>query len=251
MKKLTLFLCIFGALPTMAQDRILTLKRDTLIAKVSSIDKQRIIYILDGDESKKPNELSINSLHKIIWRSGLEYVINKEFDEELKKQFPIPIADKKISPLSEKQPISIINTETNISKTPQTEEIINYPELRVRHWVLWRTYTADGKRVSPNKMEGILYKYDLETYGVFERGNALRLAGRKSYWIGSGLNIVGNLAFGYLPLLYLASNTAGFTLQVIGIVKYYKGRRLMREAIYMYEDKKDANLIRSRFKNMK
>ncbi len=85
MKKTLFWLCLLCAIQLSAQDRILTLKQDTLKAKINSIDKQKVIYYLDADKDKKLQEIPVANLHKIIWRTRLEYIINQDFEDKHKK----------------------------------------------------------------------------------------------------------------------------------------------------------------------
>ncbi len=242
MKKSIFWLCLcIISYQLNAQDRILTIGRDTLKAKVSSINNQKVIYYLESDAKKNVVELSRTSIHKIIWRSGLEYVINQELEEKLKKESK---TSEVIESKPKEEPKQV--EESSNKAVPQATTTINYPELRVRRWILWRTYTVNGTRVSPDEMESALYKYDLESYNDFVNGNAIRLKGKKTNWLGASL-IVGSSVLYIVPVVSLATYAVGNVICIIALVKYQKGITIMRRSVRAYENRRINKQIKPRF----
>jgi hypothetical protein len=232
-------LCLSAKLQ--AQDRIITISQDTLKAKVSNIDKQKVVYYLEADKDKKLSELPISGLHKIIWRSGLEYVINQEIEAKLKKETkPAPVIAKQ----EPEQPKPIEEKKQEI-KTTEPSPIVNAPALRVRRWGLWRTYTVNDRRVSPDEMENTLYKHDLEGYENFNRGNGIRYKGRKMSRIATTTSLAALLI--PVPILAVGISLGADVVGCIGAAKYIKGRKIMRKAVLAYEKKRTTNTIKPRF----
>ncbi|RFS18509.1 hypothetical protein [Emticicia sp. C21] len=247
MKKTTFWLCLLCAIELSAQDRILTLKQDTLKAKINSIDKQKVIYYLEADTDKKLQEMPVSDLHKIIWRTGLEYIINREFEDKHKKTTnkqpeikSVPVS----KPVEEKSQTIKKEKEVVIIEVPAVKDA---PKLRVRRWILWRTYTSNGMRVGRNRMEEIMSRYDYETYQDFGKGNDKFKQGRKIFYLSKiplfSLYIIPI----YTPILPDLLLLGAMTMEVISIVKEIKGEKLMRHAVLAYEEKRLANKLNPKF----
>lgn len=243
MKKTIFWLCISHL---SAQDRILTLKQDTLKVKVSSIDKQKIVYYLEADKDKKLQEVPVANLHKIIWRTGLEYIINQDFEDKHKKSPTIQPETKPAAiakPVEEKPQTIEKEKEVVIIEAPVNDA----PKLRVRRWVLWRTYTANGRRVGRNRMEEIMSRYDYETYQDFGKGNDKFKQGRKIFYLSKIPLFTLYIIPLYTPILPDLLLLGTMTMEVISIVKEIKGEKLMRHAVLAYEEKRLANKLRPKF----
>lgn len=257
MKKILFWLCLLCTIHLSAQDRILTLKQDTLKAKVSSIDKQKIVYYLDADKDKKLQELPVADLHKVIWRTGLEYIINQEFEDKQKKKSNTQTETKPISiakPVEEKTQTTAKSVEGKsqiIEKEKEaliTESLVDdAPKLRVRRWVLWRTYTSNGRRVGRNRMEEIMSRYDYETYQDFGKGNDKFKQGRKIFYLSKIPLFTLYIIPIYTPILPDLLLLGTMTMEVISIVKEIKGEKLMRHAVLAYEEKRLSNKLNPKF----
>jgi hypothetical protein len=240
MKKILFWLCLLCTIHLSAQDRILTLKQDTLKAKVNSIDKQKVVYYLEADADKKLQDMPVADLHKIIWRTGQEYIINQAFEDSLKKL----IKDKALAN-------SVINHQKTEQKPQLSEEkkapasLLSYikaPELCVRRWVLWRTYKVNGTRVSKYTLERTIAKYDSETYEDFRKGHELWNNGAKLFSLSAML--VGSRWIISSTVLSGAVVVVGIILDAVTIVYLSIGNRDMRAAILNYEAKRLSNSLK-------
>ena len=82
--KLQLSICLFFVnFALVAQDRIIMASADTLNAKVTAIDKEKIVYYLEADNAKTVKVIPLSDVCKVIWRNNLEYIINAELNKSL------------------------------------------------------------------------------------------------------------------------------------------------------------------------
>jgi len=238
-KKITLLLVLGTLNQLKAQDRIITIKNDTLLTKITSIDRQKATYYLESDIDKKVVEVPLIDLHKIIWRSGMVYVINKELETKANSD----LLQKQIAPNreTENSTISSVVSASNTSKTTEA------PKLRVNRWILWRTYTANGKMVSPDEIENILYKYDLDTYSKFSRAAGIKSKGRKVSRIALIPFVGATPVYAVFPIAGLVIQVGGLITGIVGNITTIKGKHLMRKSVLAYENKRKNNNLKPRF----
>jgi hypothetical protein len=228
MKKSIFWLCLLCTIHLSAQDRILTLKQDTLKAKVNSIDKQKIIYFLEADNDKKLQELPVADVHKIIWRTGFEYIINQEFEDKQKTLFPNRPQTKPVSttkPVEQNQKL-IEQKKEVIANTPPVEA----PEITMKNNLVWITFRVNGKKVKRQEVERILRVHDYECHEVFRKG---------SNFFGKGQIIIG---VSVVVFTYWIASSSGDILQyitsfvgMVGSSLTWNSIKIMDAAIKEYE----------------
>lgn len=235
MKKgfILLIMCISTQLK--AQDHILTLKRDTLLAKITSIDKQKIAFFLEADKDKKVALLPITDVHKIIWRNGLEFIINKELDEKLKKDFSSKISNTVLKPKQEK---SFVVEEKSQSKYQFSDApTVGYRRFFGRHKV-------GGEIKKAKEVLLIFKKYDLETYNRFYDVQMDLKQYRRLIIIGGVIGLfVPILEHNNVESTATILNTVGFGIQLIGVIKFYKAKKISREVIDGYNFRRENRLL--------
>ncbi len=234
MKKAIILLILSISIHLKAQDRILTIRKDTLLAKITSVDKQNVAFYLETDKDKKVTVLPITDLHKIIWRSGLEYIINKELDEKLKKDFPAKTPSNISKPIQEKA--NVVEA-TNQNKN----QFDDAPEIGYRR--IFGGHRVNGKIKKSKEVIEILKKYDSDAYNHFYDGQELLKQNRKFYTIGVVVNAGVLLSQIQGPMPFLL-RTGGYGLQVLGIVKFYQSKRAFRDAIDVYNFKRENRLFK-------
>lgn len=237
LKKTTLLLVLSILNQLKAQDRIITIKSDTLLAKITSIDKQKVVYYLESDIDKKTVEMPLINLHKVIWRSGMVYVIN----EELEAKTSNTISEK---PIPVNKEVENSNVPTVVSNAYTITEV---PKLRVNWWVLWRTYTVNGKMVSPDEVEKVLYKYDLDTHAKFSNAAGIKRKGRKMSRIALIPFFVAIPVYAVFPIAGLVLQVGGIVTGIVGNIITINGKGLMRKSVLAYENKRTNNNLKPRF----
>ncbi|RFS18508.1 hypothetical protein [Emticicia sp. C21] len=231
MKKTTFWLCLLCTIQLAAQDRILTLKQDTLRVKVSSVDKQKIVYYLEADKEKKLQEIPVTDLHKIIWRTGLEYIINQEIEDKHKKQSSTRPEVKSVSniePAEQKTKI-VEKKKEALANTPSDEA----PEITMDNNIAWIIFRVNGKKVKRQKVERILRGYDYECFQVFKKGN--NLLGKGQIFMAASTVV---FAFWLASSPTSGTDTIGLATLSVGSLSSFSiwySVRLMEEAIKEYE----------------
>jgi hypothetical protein len=218
-----LIVSLFFGKSVLAQDQILNKGGDTLIVKVTALEKEKVTYYLFDDATKKQQEVSTTQLHKIIWRNGKEFIVDKEFDAKL------PKTELKLNQQKANGPNNLLKNETI---RPLKEEItienkskIIPPELRIRDWLFWQTYLSNGKRVGAGGMESILLSNDYESYSLFTDGTEVKTKARRNELIGfiPGFKIIG----------------------VVGNIQSMGGTVMRKKAIRLYEQKRKSNTLKN------
>lgn len=246
MRKIFLFYIFLTiATKTAAQDRIIIAQKDTLLAKVLSISNQQVSYYLEADKDKKTSELPFSSLHKIIWRNGMEYVINKELDDKLKKNLPAKSLEKPQAKTSTNaQPRASVSQD--ISNVEQ--KVKNAPQLRIRQWIFWQTYVVNNTRVSSDELARTLYQYDLTNYNKYTNGEGIQYRGRKIGRIALATFAGGGLLYA-APALGVLVQLGSIGVGISGNIKSMKGLVIKRQAVADYEYKRVNYLLKSKFSN--
>ncbi len=232
MKKgfILLILCVSAQLK--AQDRILTLKRDTLLAKITSIDKQKVSFFLEADKEKKIISNPITDIHKVIWRNGLEFIVNKELDEKLKKDLLSKAPSTVLKPKQEK---SFVEEE---KKSQSKYQFSDAPAVGYRR--IFGRHKVNGKIKKAKEVLSIFKKYDLETYNRFyDVQLELKKYERLMIIGGAIVSFVPILGYNNLESTATIFNTVGFGIQLIGVVKFYKTKKISREVIDDYNLKRE------------
>lgn len=236
---------MFLAVRLSAQDRILTLAGDTLVVKVTAVDKSKVTYQLAASTDKAVVEIPLSSLHKILWRSGMAYIINQGQEDRLQKANPNTVVQAPPKPAPQPQAVPPLAATPPLQTAASAPISTPHPELRVRRWVLWRTYTVNGTRVKREQMERTLADHDWESAQVFQRGNALRSNGIRMSWLSTATAMgVSLLPIPILPPLIVLGAT---TTNTVGNIKVIKGRHIMRKAVVAYENKRKTGTIKPRF----
>lgn len=237
MKSTAFFLCLLLSAQLAAQDHILLLRGDTLLVKVTTLGKENISYYLISDTDKKVSEVRLSEVHKIIWRNGLSFIINQEFEEKLKKENAVVKAGKTDF---EPKPTAA-NLPNTIALKTEPDKVIVYPELQMHRWLLWRTYTADGERLKRGEMAILLKKYDSIAATRFRRGNDEFKDGIKVKYL-SYPPLVATLFFPQpLSTVFLLGGTA---VNILSGMQIKNGNREMHEALLTYEQRRITNTIR-------
>jgi hypothetical protein len=218
-----LIISFFFGKSLLAQDQILNKLGDTLMVKVTALEKENVAYYLLNDDTKKQQEVSKAMLHKIIWRNGKEFIIDKEFDAKQPKT-EVKLTNQKASgPTNslKNETIRPLKEENTIENKPK----IIPPELRIRDWLFWQSYLSNGKRVVAGGMESILLSNDYESYSLFTDGTAVKTKARKNELIGfiPGLKIIG----------------------VVGNIQSMGGIIMRKKAIRLYEQKRKSNTLKT------
>jgi hypothetical protein len=218
-----LIISFFFGKSVLAQDQILNKLGDTLIVKVTALEKEKVAYYLLNDTTKKQQEVLTAQLYKIIWRNGKEFIIDKEFDAKLPKSEVKLIKQKASGPNNslKNETIGPLKAENTIENKPK----IIPPELRIRDWLFWQSYLSNGKRVGAGGMESILLSNDYESYSLFTDGTELKTKARKNELIGfiPGMKIIG----------------------VVGNFQSMKALKLRKKAIRLYEEKRKSNTLKN------
>lgn len=245
MTRILFFSFLLVGLRLSAQDRILTLAGDTLVAKITAVDKSKVTYQLAASTDKAVMEIPLSSLHKILWRSGMAYIINQGQEDRLQKANPNTVVQASPKPAPQPQVVPPLAATPKLQTAANAPTSTPHPELRVRRWVLWRTYTVNGTRVKRDRMERTLAEHDWESGQVFQRGNALRSNGSRMSWLSTATAMgVSLLPIPILPPLILLGAT---TTNTVGNIKVIKGRHIMRKAVVAYENKRKSGSIKPRF----
>lgn len=246
MKKILFWLCLLCTIQLSAQDHILTLKQDTLKVKVNSIDKQKIVYYLNSDTDKKLQEMPVADLHKIIWRTGQEYIINQVFEDSLKK-----LGNDKVinNPIAEAQKVE---SKPQISEVEEaiahTQPSAPAPEICQTKLIFWRIYCMNGVKVDKNAIRDTLAKYDFETYQKFKRGH-------EKWRLGSHLLPLATVATAVSVPMAIRQSGLGKSHVLFAIVlgvdiatvtQLVSGVRIMRAAIAEYETKRRTNRLKGK-----
>jgi hypothetical protein len=236
-KDLIFSLCLLFSWQLSAQDRILTLKQDTLKAKVSSIDKQKITFYPETDKEKKLFELPLTDLHKIIWRNSHEYIINQRFEDSLKKLKSLKIETPVVSgmPVNGEKP--------RLSEEKNNQLQTKTPELKVRRWIVWRAYKIDGKRVSKYTMERTIAKYDSEALQEFKKGNDTWERGAKILGL-SAIPFAVRFATKTIDVKSPLALVITIGLDVVALGHFFVGNKMMYQAVMDYEGKRIANRLK-------
>jgi hypothetical protein len=215
MNNYIIILFLLVAKITIAQDRILVKQGDTLSVKITSLEKEKVIYFLINDVEKKSSEIPNTSLHKIIWRNGKEFMIDKEYDAKLPKS-EAKVVSKKMADTPKLQ--------EEVRKTENKSKIVP-SELKINDWFFWKTYLSNGKRIGSDNMETLLLSLDYESYSMYSDGSEVKTYSKEKRYIGMipGLRIIG----------------------LIGNIQYMKGEKIQKRAIRLYEQKRKANTLKS------
>lgn len=233
MKKIIYLWFICLATQLYAQDRILTKSRDTLSTKITTLDKQKIVYYLVADKDKKVVELPLSDLHKIIWRNGLEYIVDKELEEQLKKTTP--------------NETLVVETKSNQEKNTLSEQKFIYtdvsaaPEIGRRR--IFGGHKVNGEIKRPYEVSKILGQYDLDAYNTYDSAREAR----KKALLYTRLGILIPIASALLQfqgpvVLFIELGSLGLT--VCGIAKHFSANKLFRRAISGYNRKREAGTLR-------
>ncbi len=161
-------ICFFNA--AYSQDKILSKSGDTLRVYVKGMDTQMVSYTMDKDSKTGVKEISKQELHKIIWRSGKEYVLDAEFDKKVSVANPqsestinkaITKEDIDKNPALSKEKATVLKAPV---PTPVQESLPPAPHLARKYRFFYIAYKVDGKRVKPKEFIKVVEKYDTDSY---------------------------------------------------------------------------------------
>lgn len=139
-----------------SQDKLLLKNRDTLSVKVLSIENQKVTYRLDEKSAPKVSEFA--NLHKIIWRNGKDFVFDKDFDENLRKE-------------TISKPKEIV---VELKKQ-------SAPKLSYKGTIFTKFY-ENGEKVSKYRVKEVLKFYDKTSLPLFQEGLNYENNAKKSWW---------------------------------------------------------------------
>ena len=231
-----------------SQDRILTKKGDTLSVFVKNIEALKVFYVKKNTQASETFEISKSSLHKIIWRTGKEYIIDLEYENlallsTLKNQNLGTSSSQKASKdvlskdvLATKQ--NILFPEIKIDTLPPA------PILNRGYMFFYYVYKVNGQRVKAKKMEEVMWKYEKQSHFLFSDGLYGVKTHRRNFWIGTAARLAS------IPLVYVSpelQSGVSFGLSIYNFVqelKVWKSRKAMKNAIQLYNNKRRSNSLK-------
>lgn len=231
-----------------SQDRILTKKGDTLSVFVKKIEVLKVFYVKTNTQASETFEISKSSLHKIIWRTGKEYIIDPEFEKKaLLNQERLGEAKINLG-IGNKD---VLNSQSQTTKKgaiilPQivVDTLPPAPVLNRNFMLFYIEYKIDGKRVKREEFSEVLNTYDPSNYILFEEGLAMvksSVTKRLASWV---------LRLGSIPLakitpsLFVWGNYGLLTFSIIQQTKTWKGRKRIKESLNNYNYKRKSNFLR-------
>ncbi len=235
-----------------SQDRILTKKGDTLSVFVKNIEKQKVTYTFNKDLQAVIQEVSFESLHKIIWRTGKEYIIDSEFEKNALLKNQRRLGESKLQQgMANKD---LVNSESRQTRNTKKESVVlpqiivdtlpPAPVLKRNFMLFYNEYKIDSKRVKREEFSEVLKAYDPANYILFEEGLALvksSVTKRLVSWV---------LRLGSIPLakttpsLFVWGNYGLLTFSFIQQTKTWKGRKRIKESLNNYNYKRKLNFLR-------
>lgn len=231
-----------------SQDRILTKKGDTLSVFVKNIEALKVFYVKTNTPVSETFEISKSYLHKIIWRTGKEYIIDHEYEKlaissALKKQNLGPSSNQKAAKdflskdaLRTKQ--NILFPEIKIDTLPPA------PILKRGYRFFYYVYKVNGQRVKAKEMDAVMSKYDKQSHFIFSDGLYDVKTHRRNFWIGTAARLAS------IPLVYVSPELQSGVSFGFGIynfvqeLKVWKGRKAMKNAIKLYNNKRRTNSLK-------
>jgi hypothetical protein len=215
---------------------------------IKNIEKQKVIYIVNKDSPAAQKEIAFENLHKIVWRTGKEYVIDNDFD--LKAQNPKPEEQLNISKEQIKGSLKTISSESSIKTEKIKSEQIVYPliekdtlptapSLIRKEWLLYYVYKVNGKRVKAQQLiDVVARKYDSECYRMISSGYQVQKNHYRNQVIGASLGLIA------LPFSLLSQELGSliglpaFIYTAIEGQKSWNGSKEVKEGIKLYEAKR-------------